>query len=51
MGSGPRFSFRFIKEQFGFGFFIGKFPFALTINIYAFFWAIGLGFGKGYDER
>jgi hypothetical protein len=50
MGSGPRVNFRYIKEVFGLGFSVNRFPFNITVHFHVFFWCLDLGFGKAYDE-
>lgn len=49
MGSGKRFTAH-STSFIGLGFAIGRFPFALTINVHILLWCVSLGFGKGYDE-
>lgn len=49
MGSGPRFTFTRL-EGFGIGFYVCRFPFALTIGFNLFLWNMQIGIGKAYDE-
>lgn len=48
MGSGERLSFE-QSGGFGFGIFIARFPFALTIGVAFLFWTLTIGLGRAYD--
>ena len=49
MGAGKKFT-AYSTGSLGLGFSVGRFPFALTINVQVLMWGVSLGFGKGYDE-
>lgn len=49
MGSGERFEV-FRSDGVGFGFYVSRFPFSLTINLNLLLWVVSIGFGKGYDQ-
>lgn len=49
MGSGSRLKL-YRNDEFGLGFGLARFPFALTIWFRLFFWNAMVGLGKGYDQ-
>lgn len=49
MGSGDRVKF-WRSDEFGLGFGVSRFPFAVTIWLRLTFWGASIGFGKGYDK-
>lgn len=49
MGSGDRFTLD-ITSGFGFGIYVSRWPFALSIDVQITWLHLSLGFGKGYDE-
>jgi hypothetical protein len=49
MGSGDRVKF-FRSDALGAGFFVARFPFAVTLTAHLLFWCVSIGFGRGYDE-
>lgn len=49
MGSGDRITFD-RTGGFGLGVHLGRFPFAVTVNVSFLFWNLSIGFGKGYDQ-
>ena len=48
MGSGSRFKF-YRNDEFGIGFGVARFPFAVTIWLRLTFWSAFIGIGKSYD--
>jgi hypothetical protein len=49
MGSGDRFTFG-VTQSLGLGFYVSRWPFALTIDVQFTWLHVSIGFGKGYDE-
>lgn len=49
MGSGSRLKF-YRNDEFGIGFGVSRFPFAVTIWMRLTFWNASIGLGKGYDQ-
>lgn len=50
MGSGSRFKFSYVPEQFSLGFTLGRFPHSYCLYLHLGWFNLYFGVGKGYDE-
>ena len=48
MGSGDRIKL-YRAGSFGFGVYVDRFPFALTLNLHILLWGASFGIGRAYD--